>query len=549
MLELFQDAERLGIAKYPDVHVVANAFQCISWSALAMSTLAKRSTLSEIQHVLNCCAAITLPDEKALRILKSMLQRTIQWQMKARKGLAPKPGETRPFSMEQLKSLEFGCSAVPFDVPEASCLINAIEDKGRRYCLCGGANDGSFMLGCDKCENWFHGRCVGVDKETGNSLESWHCPLCSGEDTPTVGVESATFEFADMEDDDSSITREDSPNAPTIEKLWPPFGLLGSTASQEALGESCLLIADTVGNLDQVVTSVPGTSPQTDSHPSAPGNSDPQAEECVTSSGQDNVTSVKVTTSIAAEKERQLSHTSQVSMENDETGSAASKESYIAVSLSVSSNAANLTQCCDTEKPKCAEPTAVAKAMVAQAIEAFCSAPVTHMVLPELKESGEEETSTRLLTTRNSMDSTMRMECENGSQENDDMDYEEGSQEIDDRHCDGGAHQKDGIEEISAKKLPVNGDQDQNVNPLKQEIRIWEQNPVELRSEPISAEIACAENADTIGRVRPGDSKDLTAGTTGNVDTWGASENDNMVEEAVAGKETSLVAAPITLAS
>ena len=249
MLDLFKDAETLGIAKFQDVHQVANAFRCMCWASLAMSTLAKKSTLKEIQHVMTTCSSITLSDEKTIRMLKSMMQRTYQWQVKARKALTPKPGETRPFNIDVLNSLDFGSSALPFEVPETTCLANAIEDKGCRHCLCGGANDGTFMLGCDKCEEWFHGRCVGVNKETGNTLENWLCPRCKGEEISLADFAVGEFEPVDIEDDESAA-REYAPCAPTVEKLWPPFKLFGSAESLECLGEACLLIPDTFGRLE-----------------------------------------------------------------------------------------------------------------------------------------------------------------------------------------------------------------------------------------------------------------------------------------------------------
>ncbi|XP_056004155.1 uncharacterized protein LOC130049934 [Ostrea edulis] len=30
-----------------------------------------------------------------------------------------------------------------------------------RYCLCRQADDGKLMIQCDRCEEWFHGKCVG----------------------------------------------------------------------------------------------------------------------------------------------------------------------------------------------------------------------------------------------------------------------------------------------------------------------------------------------------------------------------------------------------
>jgi hypothetical protein len=64
-------------------------------------------------------------------------------------------------------------SDIPLFFPGKSCLQDVVEDKGVRYCICGRPHYGSFMLGCDKCERWYRGHCVQVDKEQGGALEDW----------------------------------------------------------------------------------------------------------------------------------------------------------------------------------------------------------------------------------------------------------------------------------------------------------------------------------------------------------------------------------------
>jgi len=60
-------------------------------------------------------------------------------------------------------------------------ILNHIHNKPS-YCLetCsrGRVEDGSFMVGCDNCDQWYHGECVGVSKDAANSLESYLCPRC-----------------------------------------------------------------------------------------------------------------------------------------------------------------------------------------------------------------------------------------------------------------------------------------------------------------------------------------------------------------------------------
>ena len=48
----------------------------------------------------------------------------------------------------------------------------------RRQRRRGRVEDGSFMVGCDMCEGWFHGSCVGVSKDEANKLENYLCPNC-----------------------------------------------------------------------------------------------------------------------------------------------------------------------------------------------------------------------------------------------------------------------------------------------------------------------------------------------------------------------------------
>jgi COMPASS component SPP1 len=60
---------------------------------------------------------------------------------------------------------------------------NANEDESESdqgtYCICHGPDDHRFMISCDSCSDWFHGDCVGMDKETGEKLvQQYVCPRC-----------------------------------------------------------------------------------------------------------------------------------------------------------------------------------------------------------------------------------------------------------------------------------------------------------------------------------------------------------------------------------
>ena len=55
--------------------------------------------------------------------------------------------------------------------------------KRSKLCRCGKHDTTKFMLGCDGCDRWFHGACVGVTEEAaeaaGGELHSWYCKPCT----------------------------------------------------------------------------------------------------------------------------------------------------------------------------------------------------------------------------------------------------------------------------------------------------------------------------------------------------------------------------------
>ncbi|XP_069807678.1 nucleosome-remodeling factor subunit BPTF isoform X3 [Dendropsophus ebraccatus] len=63
------------------------------------------------------------------------------------------------------------------------------ESSGQElYCICRTPYDDSqFYIGCDRCQNWFHGRCVGILQSEADYIDEYVCPECqSTEDAMTV---------------------------------------------------------------------------------------------------------------------------------------------------------------------------------------------------------------------------------------------------------------------------------------------------------------------------------------------------------------------------
>lgn len=57
------------------------------------------------------------------------------------------------------------------------------KSKGSQelYCLCRQPYDESqFYICCDRCQDWFHGRCVGILQSEADAIEEYTCPNCQG---------------------------------------------------------------------------------------------------------------------------------------------------------------------------------------------------------------------------------------------------------------------------------------------------------------------------------------------------------------------------------
>ncbi|OBZ87264.1 Set1 complex component spp1 [Choanephora cucurbitarum] len=53
-------------------------------------------------------------------------------------------------------------------------------DKNALYCICKSPYDGTrFMIACDKCDQWFHGECIGISEKQGEFIDLYFCDDCA----------------------------------------------------------------------------------------------------------------------------------------------------------------------------------------------------------------------------------------------------------------------------------------------------------------------------------------------------------------------------------
>ena len=59
------------------------------------------------------------------------------------------------------------------------------SDPTKLYCLC--QEPATFsMIPCHKCQNWFHGECVGLTRQKAATVKQFFCPLCIDKDPSLV---------------------------------------------------------------------------------------------------------------------------------------------------------------------------------------------------------------------------------------------------------------------------------------------------------------------------------------------------------------------------
>lgn len=74
-----------------------------------------------------------------------------------------------------------------------------IVKRDKLYCVCKTKYDPSkFYIGCERCADWFHGRCVGILQSEADRIDEYVCPRCDP-DSRLNRISSKPLSEADME--------------------------------------------------------------------------------------------------------------------------------------------------------------------------------------------------------------------------------------------------------------------------------------------------------------------------------------------------------------
>ena len=54
------------------------------------------------------------------------------------------------------------------------------DDTGEQYCICRKGDDSvNYMIMCEKCKEWFHGKCLDMPKNVADNISHYYCLCCS----------------------------------------------------------------------------------------------------------------------------------------------------------------------------------------------------------------------------------------------------------------------------------------------------------------------------------------------------------------------------------
>ncbi|XP_062855567.1 CXXC-type zinc finger protein 1a isoform X2 [Trichomycterus rosablanca] len=81
--------------------------------------------------------------------------------------------------------------------------MSTSRDNAPVYCICRKPDINCFMIGCDNCNEWFHGDCINISEKTAKSIRVWYCEKCrSKDDSLETKYRMKKSRERDSEDDD-----------------------------------------------------------------------------------------------------------------------------------------------------------------------------------------------------------------------------------------------------------------------------------------------------------------------------------------------------------
>lgn len=102
-----------------------------------------------------------------------------------------------------------------------------LEEDEEVYCICRKSDTKRFMIGCDQCDEWFHGDCISITEEHAKTIKKFFCLNCRDKNPtlqtvykekkipkkiPTKPLEEKRNKHVEEDEDDDDPSFRDSPD-------------------------------------------------------------------------------------------------------------------------------------------------------------------------------------------------------------------------------------------------------------------------------------------------------------------------------------------------
>jgi len=84
------------------------------------------------------------------------------------------------------------------------------DDEEQEYCVCRRGNDGSPMICCSHCDEWFHFKCIGLNKRAADRLDEYICQGCQAKEPGNTKKEDEEYNEGQDDDEDEDDEEEDT---------------------------------------------------------------------------------------------------------------------------------------------------------------------------------------------------------------------------------------------------------------------------------------------------------------------------------------------------
>lgn len=151
------------------------SLRVLLWCTMAQWAVRKPPSVILLYDLVSQGQQLTQVDHDLLDTLGNMAKRASLWEASVRDAFrGPAENIDSLIDVDTLQKLLEEAKHIPVLLSLEPKVVAALDDGGNRYCLCRGPNDGTFMVQCDDCDQWFHGSCVNLKVISQHSEQTSH---------------------------------------------------------------------------------------------------------------------------------------------------------------------------------------------------------------------------------------------------------------------------------------------------------------------------------------------------------------------------------------